>query len=350
MRYHAGIMVEGAEAQKLRARLYAETRRFLSDAGYLEVEVPVLSDSLIPESHLEVFETRYIQPYTEPPTGTPLYLTPSPEVFLKRLLADGWPSLFSISRAFRNAESLGRRHNPEFTMLEFYTRNADYRDSVTIFRRFLDHLTGAMAPEINDYRRSRKREPLPLASRGEHPGGLRWAEYTVDALMRDRAGLPGGWAENEDVLAAAAGDIDLSQETFESLFNRIFVRDVEPTIPRDQAAVLMDYPAEVPTLARNRPNSPWSERWELYLFGLEVANCYTEALSPREVRAFFDSERSKKTFNSIVHRIDDLYPELFADLQHDVSGVAVGMDRLLMGLLGTQEIEELMAFPVRSMI
>jgi lysyl-tRNA synthetase class 2 len=188
------------------------------------------------------------------------------------------------------------------------------------------------------------------AGASQHLAALPWADYTVDALMREYAGLPGGWAEDEDILRAAAGDIDPGREDFESLFNRLLVHYVEPRLPREGAVLLRDYPAGVPTLARKRGNSPWSERWELYLFGLEVANCYTEETDPEQVRAFFDSERRKKQSSVITHRIDAAYPAIFADVRDEVSGVAVGMDRLLMGLLGAEEIEEVLVFPAGSMI
>jgi lysyl-tRNA synthetase class 2 len=341
------------EAQRLRSRVYQETRRFFQDAGYLEVEVPVLSDSLIPESHLEVFETTFVDTYRDPPHGSSLYLIPSPEVFLKRLLAEGWPSLFTLSRAFRNAESRGRHHNPEFTMLEFYTWDADYRDSIEVTERWITHLARVLGPEVASYREARRRAP-GIAYLSDS-----FATVAVDELMQRFAGFPAEWAQSRERLIAAARAVGIDpdpDESFESVFNRTFVHFVEPELVDWPAVVVRDYPAEVPTLARRKGDhgeavqSVWAERWELYLCGLEVANCYTEATHPDEVRTFFESERQKEQSNLIAHPVDSEYPLLLGAATEQVSGVAVGMDRVLMALLGATEIEEVLVFPTNSML
>ncbi|MFW5786048.1 MAG: amino acid--tRNA ligase-related protein [bacterium] len=335
--------------QRLRSRLFEETRRFFTDREYLEVDVPVLAESLIPEPHLEVFETHYLAPYEDPQERRPLYLTPSPEVYLKRLLAAGWPSLFCLSRAFRNAESIGRLHNPEFTMLEFYTRGADYLDSAAVTRLLLTHLLESLSDEAAAYRQERGRPGREGLEALRPP----FRRHSVDELMQRHAGAPGGWASNRETLAKAARAADLSpdpEESFESIFNHLFVHRVEPALSRDGAVLVRDYPAEVATLAKRRENSPWSERWELYLCGLEVANCYTEETRPEEVATFFQSERARKQTSFIVHPVDPGYPSLFEGVQEPISGVAVGMDRLLMALVGAEEIEEVMAFPARLVV
>lgn len=340
------------EAQRLRSRLFAETRAFLSAAGYLEVDVPVLAPTLIPEGHLEVFETAFLHPYVDPPRRSPLYLTPSPEVYLKRLLAAGWPSLFAISRAFRNAEAVGPQHNPEFTMLEFYTRRARAEDSIPLMAGLLDHLLRSLEDELEAYRARRRRRPLPELLRG---GAERLAAERagVDELMRRHAGLPAGWAESMERLQAAArgvGVLPSEAESFESLFNRIFVHFVEPALPREGLCFVTDYPAAVPTLARDVEERPWSERWELYLCGLEVANCYTEETRPDRVAAFFHTEHAKKQSSLVPHPSDPAYPDLFGESSEPLSGVAVGMDRLLMAVLGAKEIKEVMVFPTRPVV
>lgn len=171
--------------------------------------------------------------------------------------------------------------------------------------------------------------------------------------MQRHAGAPGGWAEGREALATAARAAGLepgAEETFESIFNHLFVQHVEPELHGDAAVLVTDYPANVPTLAKRRENSPWSERWELYLHGLEVANCYTEETRPAKVAAFFQSERVRKHSNFIVHPVDPGYPSLFEDTEAPISGVAIGMDRLLMALLGAKDTEEVMAFPRRVVV
>lgn len=335
--------------QRLRARLFQETRRFFEGEEYLEVDVPVLADSLIPEPHLEVFETHYVVPYEDPPQRRPLYLTPSPEVYLKRLLAEGWPSLFCLSRAFRNAESIGRLHNPEFTMLECYTRGADFGDSVEITERFLAYLLDRLRDEVVAYRQERGRPGQEALDALQPPV----VSHTVDELMQRHAGALDGWAETRETMAATARAVGLEpapEDSFERIFNHLFVQYVEPELAGDTAVLVTQYPAGVPTLAKRRENTPWSDRWELYLHGLEVANCYTEETRPIEVAGFFQSERVRKQSNFIVHPVDPGYPSLFDGTEEPISGVAIGMDRLLMAILGAKDMEEVMAFPSRVVV
>jgi lysyl-tRNA synthetase class 2 len=115
-----------------RARIIRRTREFFDAKNYLEVDTPLLSPNLIPETCLEVFETAYRAPAGSRRPTQPLWLIPSPEIWMKKLIAEHRTSLYQICKCFRNCESLGRLHSPEFTMLEYYTMDADYRDSLTL--------------------------------------------------------------------------------------------------------------------------------------------------------------------------------------------------------------------------
>ena len=130
------------ELLRQRARFTQHVRRFFIDRGYLEVETPLLAPALIPEPALEVFRTEWIDPRSL--SARDLFLIPSPELWMKRLLARGSGSLFQICKSFRNCEALGRYHNPEFTMLEWYTVDADYRDSADLTDELLGFLSGAL--------------------------------------------------------------------------------------------------------------------------------------------------------------------------------------------------------------
>ena len=117
------------EAARFRSAMMRKIRSFFDERAYLEVDTPVLSPTLIPESTIENFATRFDNPFLP---SQELYLVPSPEVYMKRLIADGWGSIYQISHCFRNSEQLGKNHNIEFTMLEYYTTEADEQDSIAI--------------------------------------------------------------------------------------------------------------------------------------------------------------------------------------------------------------------------
>ena len=132
------------EQLRERAAIIRKVRSFFDAREYLETDTPLLAPDLIPESCLEVFETRLIAPKAAP--GKPYWLIPSPEVWMKRLLARHRTSLYQICKCFRNVESSGRQHSPEFTMLEYYTMEADYLDSLEITEDLFRFLLGGDKP------------------------------------------------------------------------------------------------------------------------------------------------------------------------------------------------------------
>jgi lysyl-tRNA synthetase class 2 len=325
---------------KIRARALQAIRGFFADREYLEVDTPMLAPTLIPESHLEVFRTEFEHPDHH---RRELYLTPSPEVWIKRLLADGAGSLFQLGKSFRNGESVGRLHEPEFTMLEYYTVDAGYMDSLTITEELFGELLDATADAVAAYRRLRERPPkaAPL-----HPP---FERVSVTEAFERYAGVRSHYLGEIEALQAITrrqGMRTRGDETYEELFNRLFVHLVEPELPADRAVVLYDYPAAIPTLAADREGTPWSERWELYLGGVETANCYTEERDPGKVRRFFAAEGARKSRARVPHHVDDGYYRVFGENFPYCSGVAMGVDRLLMVLLGEQSIKRVIPFTV----
>ncbi|MFQ3547815.1 MAG: amino acid--tRNA ligase-related protein [Termitinemataceae bacterium] len=368
------------ELLKERSRIFKTVRAFFDDRDYLEVDTPILAPHLIPETCLEVFETRYVLPPGPVPKGSPespsesdntldknpankrlaskaYWLVPSPELWMKRLLADHRHSIYQISKCFRNGESTGRIHSPEFTMLEYYTVGADYRSSINItedlFRELLrSQYSGSIPTES-----SRK------TMSSEWPKDLRppFLRLTMEEAFAEWAGFPLYTVaqEGRDALAEKARNMGLPvPDTFElgDLYNLIFVHAVEPNLPRDTPVVLMDYPAFVPCLAKNVPGSLAKERWELYVRGIELANCYSEETDPEEIRNYFDAEGAAKRENALVpHAIDTDYWKTFIPRRSPAgtmqgfpacSGVAMGLDRLVMAFCGKSTIDSVLPFPM----
>lgn len=334
---------------RLRARIVAEIRRFLTGRNYLEVDTPLLSPHLIPESHLEVFATELVSP--DGPSH-PLYLIPSPEVWHKQLLAAGCGSLFEITRCFRNGEQRGAHHNPEFTMLEYYTVDADETESIGVTESLFAHLLTALKTELLDYGCSEShldRLAPPFVRR------------SVRDTVRDLTGIDLNVHQETGSLRRAAAAIGLQtgevaqienadQDSWESVFNHLFVDRVEPELSTDHPLVLYDYPARIRTLARSAEDPRYSRRWELYVGGVEVANCYFEESDPRHVTAFFKTEAERKRHAHVPHTVDGDYPRHFGPDFPRCSGVALGVDRLVMLFLAETNMTGVILFPMSDII
>lgn len=318
-----------------RFAMYEGIRGFFKTRGILEVETPALSPSLIPEPSIPYFKTTYDNPFAG---SLPLYLVPSPEVWMKRLLADGSGSIFQICKCFRNGEALGSHHNPEFSMLEWYLTDADYKANITLTEELIAEL--AALSEFSE---------LTLKSPGlnlEPP----FIRMTMEEAFKEFAEVELASCETAENLAQAGERIGITvppEDSWEQAFNRIFLSCVEPNLPSDRPLVLMDYPARVPCLAKRIPGTPWLERWELYVRGMELANCFTEEKDLGAAAAYFRHacEGDAEAARDAALAADPDFTDIFGPGFPSCSGVAMGLDRLLMVLTGTAEINEVLLFP-----
>ena len=306
-----------------RADIIRKIRSFFDRKNYLETDTPLLSPDLIPESCLEVFETSRIMPSASP---LPLYLVPSPEIWMKKIIAEQRTHIYQICKCFRNGESAGRLHSHEFTMLEYYTMDADYLDSLCLTEELFGFLCQADKP-IKFMR-------ITLAD-----AFGRWAGFD----LYDAAEKPGGM----EAQARRLGLDPMPGLDVPALYDLIFIHAVEPMLREEGLVALMDYPAFVPCLAKN--NGKTTERWELYAAGIELANCYSEEGDPLKVRAFFESEAAAKEKSAIVrHRVDHNYWKIFQNRNGQgfprCSGVALGLDRLIMYLCQKSSIDAVLPF------
>ncbi|MDR0601090.1 MAG: LysR family transcriptional regulator [Treponema sp.] len=309
------------EMLRERARSTRETRAFFDSRGYLETDTPLLSPGLIPETCLEVFMTERILPGGK--KRRPYWLIPSPEIWMKRLIAEHRTNIYQICKCFRNGESSGHLHSPEFTMLEYYTMNAGYLDSLSLTEELLARLR-------------------------RFPPFLR---VTVEEAFAEWAGFDLYRAVKGGSLAEEARRLGLEPPPFldtPALYDLIFIHAVEPKLPRKNPVVIMDYPAFVPCLAKKGADGKTTERWELYINGVELANCYSEETDPEEVRRYFVKEGEAKKRNALVdHAVDEDYWKIFSSFPA-CSGVALGLDRLVMAVTGRSAIDAVLPFPMSA--
>jgi len=316
------------ELLQKRAAIIKKVRSFFTEKNYLELDTPLLSPDLIPESCLDVFQTQRLFPRGSIKKDETLWLIPSPEIWMKKIIAQHRVDIFQICKCFRNGESSGHLHSPEFTMLEYYTMDADYMDSLALTEELFAHL----AQETQSPSLSPPFQRLTVAD-----AFSRFAGFDLFAA-----------AEKESALEDQARRLGLeppSGLTTAELYDLIFIHAVEPHLKAEKPAALLDYPAFVPCLAKVSANGKTVERWELYYNGIELANCFSEETDPQKVKDFFINEEAKKERTALVrHKVDHDYWKLFEDFPR-CSGVALGLDRLIMALTGRSNIDAVLPFP-----
>ncbi len=306
-------------ALRQRAALNAVIRAFFAERDVLEVETPILSEAGNTEPNIDSFHTRFSGHVS---AGTPLrWLRTSPEYPLKRLLAAGVGDCYELGRVFRNGEA-GGRHNPEFTMLEWYRVGWDHHrlidETVALVRAALSLVHREATVEVIDYR------------------SLYLRQVGVDPF---EAGL--------DALQAPLSDVRIDADglTRDDWLDLLMTHCIQPHFRGDQMTVVHDWPANQAALARIRPGTPpVAERFELYLGAVELANGYHELNDADEQRARFRRDHAvREARGAVLPALDERLLAALPALP-DCAGVAVGVDRLLMAMNGTPRIADVLAF------
>ena len=307
-------------ALRLRARLNATIRAFFAARDVLEVETPVLSRAGNTDPNIASFQLEFSGRTDGAPRTR--WLRTSPEFALKRLLAAGVGDCYELGRVFRDGEA-GGRHNPEFTMLEWYRTGIDHH---------------ALMEETAQLVRA----ALALVGRD-----ARLETTSYRDLYRRRLGID-PMADSDDTLRAALGDVVIDPQglTRDDWLDLLMTHRLQPSFAADQLLAVYDYPASQSALARIRAGAPpVAERFELYLGPLELANGYHELRDAGEQRERFERDAGlRRARGQPGPPIDG---SLLAALQHGLpacAGVALGVDRLLMAMLGTGRIADVLAF------
>jgi elongation factor P--(R)-beta-lysine ligase len=328
-------------AARARNELYAALRAYFGKSGYLEVETPTLVPTPGLEPHIDPFEAPFI-PQTGVGSRRSWWLHTSPEYAMKRLLADGSPPLFQICKTYRNGEISGT-HNPEFTMLEFYRPHADYH-------AIMADLEGALSSL-----------PLPFPQAGEGRGegtqifsALPYERLTVrDAVLRHTGIDIFTHADGVSLKRAAKeAGIHVGDSTeFDDVFFHIFLERVERQLGFGRPTYLIEYPASMASLSRLKPGDPRvAERVELYANGVELANGFSELIDPVEQRKRLVEEQAlRRSLGRPVFDLDEKFLEALPKMPPS-GGIAVGLDRVLMLLLGVNEIADVLLFPAKDFV
>ena len=330
---------ESRRVFETRARVVARLRAFLDERGYLEVETPMMQP-VAGGALARPFVTHHNA------LDLPLYLRVAPELYLKRLVVGGLERVYEINRNFRN-EGISTRHNPEFTMLEFYEAYSHAEALMTLTEEMLSSVardvlkgeeSGPFGDETISYARPFRRLRLRDAVREEASRRLPERGEVTEAELRERDSA----AELAACLGVAvppgAGAGRIAATLFEELCEDALV---QPTF-------VYDFPTEVSPLSKQRPDDPDTvERFELYAARMEIANGFTELNDPAEQRRRFEAQLAARAGgDGESHAMDEDYLRALAYGLPPTGGEGIGIDRLVMLLANRPSIRDVILFPL----
>ena len=309
------------KALKARAKMYAQIRQFFAEREVLEVETPILSQAGVTDVHLaSVQAQRYLggKQYTH-------YLQTSPEFAMKRLLASGSGSIYQICKVFRDDEH-GRKHNSEFTMLEWYRPNLSLKG---LMFEVTDLLNVTLAQRFGEVR----------------PTILSYKHAFMDRL--DLNPLQASLKQLKDCCNRVGLNLDLGDDRL-GYIDLLFSHMVEPSLGFDTPIFLTDFPAEMASLAKVRIDEDGEHvaaRFELYIEGLELANAYDELIDAAVLRSRFEADNlEREKLGLHIMPIDEYLLAALPNMT-ECSGIALGIDRLLMIATQQMKLEKVITFP-----
>jgi lysyl-tRNA synthetase, class II len=318
-------LLSSEEARELfctRARVISAVRRFLDDAGFIEVETPVLQP---------LYGGAMARPFTTHHNvlDRDLYLRIATELYLKRLIIGGLERVYELGKNFRN-EGISYKHNPEFTMLEWYEAYADYLDVAERCERLVHATAQAVGYE------------------GEIDFTPPWHRETLAGAILERTGVEILGHRDRDSLAAAMRERGLAvpaDRDWPALVDELLSKHVEPTLV--QPTFLLDYPVELSPLAKRHRETPGLvERFEVFAGGMELGNAFTELNDPDEQRRRFEEQRRYASAgDEEAQPYDEAFVEALEQGMPPTGGIGIGIDRLVMLITGKRAIREVVLFP-----
>ena len=306
-----------------RARIIAAVRAYLDEQGFIEVETPVLQP-LYGGAIARPFLTHHNELERD------LYLRIATELYLKRLIVGGLERVYELGKDFRN-EGVSTKHNPEFTMVEFYEAYADY------------HAAAARLEELV------RRAARAVDYAGELDFAAPWRRVTFQRAIEERTGIDVYAHRDVGELRAAIAtldvDVQINGDTWFQLADDLLSKLVEPSL--QQPAFVTDYPVELSPFAReHRSQRGLVERWEAFAGGMEIANAFSELIDPDAQRERFEAQRRLEMLGEEEFQpYDELFVQALEQGMPPAGGVGLGIDRLVMLLTGRDSIREVVLFP-----
>lgn len=313
-----------------RARVVAAMRRYLDEQGFIEVETPILQP-IYGGAAARPFRTHHNQ------LDQDLYLRIASELYLKRLIVGGFPGVYEIGKNFRN-EGVDRSHNTEFTVMECYQAYGDYTDMM----RITEQIYRAAAHEVAGSTRVAYQEH-------EIDFGPEWQRVGLVETIRAHTGIDITRAATLETLWHAVLDAGLKEverkATWGKQVDELFSTYVEPTLI--QPTFVLDYPVELSPLAKRKPDMPgYTERFEGFVGGMEVANAFTELNDPLDQeQRFLEQGRAYDSGDDEAHQMDLDFLNALMYGMPPTGGLGIGVDRMVMIFTNQSTIREVILFP-----
>lgn len=323
------------ELQVKRILILDAIRDFFKKRGFLEFKTPLLVKYAGQEPYLSPIPVKFSDEKNNVYQG---YLITSPEYSLKKILAAGFNKIFEITSAFRQNESFGDLHNPEFLILEWYRRNSDYRQIMKDTEQLIFYL-------------NRKFKKSDFADYQGQKINLRppWPKISVKKAFQKWAGIDLDQAKDLKNFKNQVKKIRLNYQhkNWDDLFYEVFLNKIEPQLKSNRPMIVYDYPLPQAALARRKkPDSFYAERFEVYIAGLELANAFSELSDPKEQLERFKAEQKiRKKLKRPIIPIDKDFIQALEWGLGKASGIALGINRLEMLLLDIKDLNDLLIFP-----
>ena len=301
-------------------------RRLLDEHGFVEVETPVLQP---------LYGGALARPFTTHHNALDrdLYLRIATELYLKRLVVGGIDRVYELGKDFRN-EGVSHKHNPEFTMLEWYEAYADYEKTAHDLERMVADVAERVLGTTKVERGEVEIDFAPP-----------WRRITLRQAILERSGIDIAEHPTREALAKAMGGEPDPNEGWGKLVDGLLSRDVEPGLI--QPTFILDYPVELSPFAKAHRSEPGLvERWEAFVGGVEIANSFTELNDPDEQRRRFEQQAAEiDRGDDEAQPYDEAFVEALEQGMPPTGGVGLGIDRLVMMLTGAQSLREVLLFP-----
>lgn len=338
----------------VREKVIDAIRAYFKQQNFHEVEVPLLLPTASTEPFLEVFKTELKDDQGNRWDG---FLPSSPEFALKKLLSAGSGSIFTITKSFRNGEGRSSRHNPEFTILEWYHTPGDYMSVAKDFEGLMRYILKSLNPSRSDLVGSSMNtlQDQTLEYQGkQYSLKDSWERISVAEAFEKYAGIDYETMLDEEKLKAKGiekGYQVNDKTTWEEVWNQILANEIESKLGQDGPTILYDYPVSQAALSKKKASDPrFAERFEVFMAGFELGNCFSELTDwkEQESRCLADlSER--KAMGKTEFPMDSDFIEALKLGMPETGGIAVGVDRLVALFADTPDIADTLFFPVGEM-
>lgn len=338
---HLSHLSKNKKLLEARFEIIRLIRQFFSNKGFTEVETPLIVR--LPGQEPYLWPIR-INVHNEKGEEFKGYLHTSPEYTMKKMLAAGFDNIFCLGKCFRDYESFGGTHNPEFTMIEWYRKNANFTQIMTDIEKLFKYIGQKLMatkykkliqknwPKINQ-----KWEKISMTDL--------WLKF-VNVNLDDYLTL-----EKISALCREKGFKLDENSTFEDYFYKIFLNLIEPNLGLEKPVIIHHYPAQMAALSRlSQSDQRYAERFELYIGGLEIANCFSELIDADEqLQRLKEDLKLRQKLGKEIFDIDYEFINALKNNLPEMAGIALGVDRLVQVFLACENINNVITLPMSEL-